>query len=180
MRTVYAHTPPGLAPPYVNVSQVEVGKYEITVRGEPAAPFGPVARTGLAAAFGPVACMGLAADRVLEMGLALLAAGDPPSGGTLSALGSVLRERVRQKHEGHHEGADDRWRGDELVNAAVAFAAGATGENVRNWWPFQGRYPALNENDPGRTRRAMCVRAAALLVAEIERIDREAPLVQAD
>jgi hypothetical protein len=88
----------------------------------------------------------------------------------------IAFERVRQVEEEHYSAAHDdtHYRG-ELVLAAVAYALPPEvlrwleGNDVR-LWPWAGE-----PNFKGDRRRDL-VRAAALIVAEIERLDR-APMV---
>lgn len=97
----------------------------------------------------------------------------------------VLLERRRQVDaKGYSQAADDRYRSGELAGAAAAYAIAAQlGEQVKAshglvpderyrtmspmacWkWPRDAWKP--------KNPRAYLVRAAALIIAEIERIDR--------
>lgn len=89
------------------------------------------------------------------------------------AIHDVDAERHRQVlEEGYTEQHDDTHNNGELALAAMAYACP---EHVSQFfdandirlWPFAGE-PAFND------RRHDLVRAAALLIAEIERIDRAA------
>ncbi|TBV10227.1 hypothetical protein [Stutzerimonas kirkiae] len=89
---------------------------------------------------------------------------------------SVLAERIRQiHHHGYTAERDDTHRHGELALAGAAYAVRAA-EQTAGWylagppaeWPWDnGAYK------PRDTRRALVV-AGALIVAEIERLDRKA------
>ncbi len=86
----------------------------------------------------------------------------------------VLAERQRQIYvEGFDEAHDEQWDGDELVHAAICYAEPnreITGEPLHFWpWVWQWWKP--------KDRRRDLVRAAALIIAEIDRIDRAASAV---
>jgi len=93
---------------------------------------------------------------------------NPLSGAALA----VLTERQRQvSGEGWTEEHDDQHHAGELADAAACYAAGARvfrpdGERIRGLWPWS--WSDWKPKDP----RANLVRAAALLLAEIERLDR--------
>lgn len=103
-------------------------------------------------------------------------AGDPDGAPaeTLDAAEDVLRERRRQiVEEGRTPAHDDQVyggaRAGELAQAAGAYALHDAFPNVvGSLWPW------LLAGFKPRTRRENCVRAAALLFAEIEMIDRAA------
>ena len=80
------------------------------------------------------------------------------------ALADAMRERQRQVDaEGWISQHDDQYRNDELPRAAICYLLGNAGNWPwsRNWWK------------PTDRRRDL-VKAAALIVAEIERLDRAA------
>jgi hypothetical protein len=88
-------------------------------------------------------------------------------------LRDVIAERQRQIHgEGWSSEHDDAHRASELARAAMALIACSFGlvPTATQWWPF----------DPTALRakgaRRDLVRAAALLIAEIERLDRRPPV----
>ncbi len=100
---------------------------------------------------------------------------------TLDVIREVVGERQRQVNKGYDPAYDDEHRrGGELASAAAAQAEWASEQvnclrepgrvpstfMVGVLWPFQPR--AWVTHDP----RADLVTAAALIVAEIERIDR--------
>jgi hypothetical protein len=90
-------------------------------------------------------------------------------------IDEIAAERRRQiEQEGWSSGHDDAHDNEEMARAAVCYAAP---EQFRHWllhdvvmWPWE----------PGwwkpRGRRRDLIRAAALIVAEIERLDRKAAL----
>jgi hypothetical protein len=84
------------------------------------------------------------------------------------AIEDVVFERARQvTAEGWTREHDDDHDCVQLANAAAAYAALAHRPGVATGvWPFEGCQP----KDKGH--RQNCVRAAALLLAEIERLDR--------
>ena len=82
----------------------------------------------------------------------------------------VLRERVRQVEvEGYGVESDDGYTDYQLPRAAICYAikaAGLPSHRATLYWPFPA--PAFKPTE----RRANLVKAAALLLAEIERLDR--------
>ncbi len=93
-----------------------------------------------------------------------------------AAATDVVMERKRQIERcGCTLERDDSYRSDQLVKAAIAYATSATGNTIlaRTWWPWGGASFAVQLG--GKTRRESMVRAAALLLAEIERMDRATP-----
>lgn len=86
-----------------------------------------------------------------------------PSG---SAIGDVIKERHRQVvDEGYDATHDDAHANGELALAAAAYAAHRKHPAGRLWpWHAKSWKP--------RSHRENCVRAAAFLIAEIERLDR--------
>ncbi len=94
-----------------------------------------------------------------------------------AAARDVLRERHRQmmplpEGEGFDARLDDGLLRHELMRAAIAYAIASVDPEdplIRHWWPTRN-WP-LKVKDPRRN----LVRAAALLIAEIERLDRAGP-----
>lgn len=81
------------------------------------------------------------------------------------AARDVLAERRRQvEAEGWTPEHDDEHDDDELAKAAACYALGS-----RKGWPWYGHWWK-----PSADRRRNLVKAAALLLAEIERLDRAA------
>ena len=82
----------------------------------------------------------------------------------------VLKERVRQvEEEGHDVERDDACTDYQLPRAAVCYAIKSSGlppHRATLYWPFN---PAAFKPS---NHRANLVKAAALLLAEIERLDR--------
>lgn len=88
-------------------------------------------------------------------------------------LGLILAERERQvAEEGHTPADDDRFAGNgELADCAAAYCLAAGGQvaEARAFWPYQ-----LASFKPHGARRDL-VRAAALILAELERLERHEP-----
>ncbi|MBA5617478.1 hypothetical protein [Pseudomonas aeruginosa] len=84
----------------------------------------------------------------------------------------VQAERKRQVEvEGWTPEHDDKHNGGELADAAACYALWAGGINPGNWrefWPWAPEW--LKHSEP----RRMLVKAGALILAEIERLDRVA------
>lgn len=97
------------------------------------------------------------------------------------AWGDVLAERRRQSaEEGYDARHDDAHTGGELVGAAIAAAAapeavyviaGQGESGMKPVWPHDWD-PAHWQGIAAKPRRRRLVIAAALLIAEIERLDR--------
>ena len=82
----------------------------------------------------------------------------------------VLAERQRQIHaEGHDEAHDDRWTNGELAEAGASYA-------IASHFPAHApiEWPWDREWWKPKDRRRNLVRAAALIIAEIDRLDRQA------
>lgn len=91
--------------------------------------------------------------------------------GTSKAMDDVIAERLRQVNaEGWSYEHDDEHDEGELAMAAAAYCEHAINQddNVPGFWPW----PA-GQWKP-KDRRRDLVRAAALIIAEIERLDRAA------
>lgn len=96
------------------------------------------------------------------------------SGGTLRALEEVAAERRRRiVVEGFGEAHDDEHGDGALAVAAACYASAPDSDDAATFdppcdWPWDDCWWKPKD------RRSNLVRAAALIVAEIERIDREA------
>ena len=85
------------------------------------------------------------------------------------ASADVLAERRRQvEREGWTPAHDDLYDAAELPRAAAAYVLNGGNDEAPCIWPFHSKWWKP------RDARANYVRAAALLLAEIERIDRAA------
>lgn len=94
---------------------------------------------------------------------------------TESILGELAIERARQiSQEGYTAKHDDEHDSGEIAFAAACYAAPenlyrmeqfANGHSIVGVWPW-------DSNPKRKSRRSDLVRAAALIIAEIERIDR--------
>lgn len=91
-------------------------------------------------------------------------------------INDVSAERLRQiNEEGYNPEHDDEHGSGELAAAGASYAAfaslqlaeGSGPEGVPAWWPFDP-----SEWNPSDTRRNLVV-AAALIIAEIDRLDRK-------
>lgn len=84
-------------------------------------------------------------------------------------INEILRERARQVTEkGYNANSDDAYVKNELAGASLAYNMSATGNTAvaAYCWPWD-----LTSFKPTTPRRDL-IKAAALLVAEIERLDR--------
>lgn len=94
----------------------------------------------------------------------------------MSVIAEILAERGRQQlAEGFGHAHDDAHDTGDLAVAAACYALNATWlhhigmrELVDKYWPWPGWW---KPKDPRRD----LIRAAALIVAEIERLDRKNP-----
>jgi len=94
------------------------------------------------------------------------------------AIEDVIAERRRQiEVEGHTTAHDDRHTKGELARAAACYCAVAgNDEETRQvrlrmgWWPSTWPWDWLQWKP--QSRRRDLVRAGALIIAEIERLDR--------
>ena len=86
----------------------------------------------------------------------------------MSALDDVASECRRHAEEGWTPEHDDTYRNGEMARAAGCYAllAGGIDPPMARAWPWSREWWK-----PGDARR-MLVKAAALIVAEIERLDR--------
>lgn len=98
-----------------------------------------------------------------------------------AAIRSIVHERQRQiEAEGWTPEHDDQYQNSELCRAAAGYALYAHADqswknyHVPNSWPFPAKW-----FKPADARR-MLVKAGALVVAEIQRIDRAAARAQDD
>ena len=83
------------------------------------------------------------------------------------ALSDVINERIRQQiKENNSTDQDDGYCFGELVHAADCYLNACPGDEPPYNWPFGDDWWK-----PSKPRRNL-VKAAALIVAEIERIDR--------
>jgi hypothetical protein len=82
----------------------------------------------------------------------------------------VIVERERQRIvEGYDDLHDDRHKDGELAVAAAAYALKAGGRMGAHVWPFE------HQQFKPRGDRENLVRAGALILAELERLDRAEP-----
>lgn len=89
--------------------------------------------------------------------------------GTYGVLMEVARERAKQISKGFDASQDDLYTTDELPRAAIVYALKGNGVET-----MLGRkiYPWNKQTFKDDGPRANLIKAAALLVAEIERLDR--------
>jgi hypothetical protein len=102
--------------------------------------------------------------------LALIALARRAAPDSAQAARDVLAERRRQvEKEGFTPERDDKYQGEELRWAAAAYTLGMDPKSAPAFWtwPLKWWKP--------RDRRSNLVKAGALILAEIERIDRTAP-----
>lgn len=93
-----------------------------------------------------------------------------------SAARDVLAERRRQVEVEHYRlEDDDEWEGGELAIAGACYAANAGNHVWVGGWPGEV-WPWSREWWKPTTPRRDLVKAAALILAEIERLDRAAGL----
>ena len=93
-----------------------------------------------------------------------------PADALSQAALDVLAERARQiEHEGYEPEADDAYEDAQLAAAAATYAllaTGADGWRVDDHWPWSEL--SLKKGEP----RRMLEKAGALILAEMERLDR--------
>jgi len=87
-------------------------------------------------------------------------------------LNEVKSERIRQIEQGWTLAHDDTHSDGEIALAAACYALESADQCslgiLKQIWPWEKEYWK-----PRRSRRLNLMRAAALIVAEIERIDRK-------
>lgn len=81
-------------------------------------------------------------------------------------IGEIVAERINQVRHGFTPAHDDAHEAGELASAAACYATGSRADGL---WPWAAEWWK-----PGRDPRRCLVKAAALIVAEIERLDRAA------
>ena len=163
------------------VSSVAAGDAPLTVVTQPPAVLESVAADPVDAA--PVVPEAAAGETLVDMPLSVplslvsgVEAGEvqPPMWSFYAqrceAAVDVLKERCRQvEGEGYAIESDDGYTDYQLPRAAICYAikaAGLPSHRATLYWPFPA--PAFKPTE----RRANLVKAAALLLAEIERLDR--------
>ncbi len=95
-----------------------------------------------------------------------------------TVIDAITAERIRQiNHEGWTSDHDDAHADESMALAAAAYALPEAARSMRlvseeasamvpEWWPWDARWWKPKD------RRRDLIRAAALIVAEIERLDR--------
>lgn len=97
------------------------------------------------------------------------------AGTQANAARDVLAERRRQAEaEGWLPSHDDEHEGCELAMAAACYAGNAGGYSWIDGWPGENLWPWSRDHWKPSTARRDLVKAAALILAEIERLDRAA------
>lgn len=86
---------------------------------------------------------------------------------TQVVIDAIAAEREKQIKQWTDE-RDDDLKGGQLARAAICYASTVTKQMLPGMWPFDGT--AWHPEDP----RKNLVKAGALIVAEIERLDRAA------
>ena len=100
-------------------------------------------------------------------------------------IAEVAAERERQiTQEGWTAEHDDLYTDGELALAAAAYAETSAvfpgGKPLDPSWPYPAIWPWDQTWWKPKNPRRDLVRAAALIVAEIERLDRQSPLVEVE
>lgn len=92
-----------------------------------------------------------------------------------AVLNEITRERGKQVGKGYDASSDDRYSGYQLIDASIAYSWAALGhaQYGNRYWPWDA------ESFKPEGQRANLIKAAALLVAEIERMDRLSATVKA-
>lgn len=97
------------------------------------------------------------------------------AGTQTNAARDVLAERRRQvETEGWSPSHDDEHEGCELAMAAACYAGNAGGYVWSDGWPGENLWPWSRDHWKPSTARRDLVKAGALILAEIERLDRAA------
>lgn len=89
----------------------------------------------------------------------------------MTVLKEIAAERRRQVVKGYDAAHDDAHTGGQIAQAAAAFALSASGKSTTALmcWPW-----SKHDFDDGIGRsRENLIKAAAMAVAEIERLDRK-------
>jgi hypothetical protein len=103
-------------------------------------------------------------------------------GGHVNVMAEVVAERQRQIEKGYNSGNDDNYENDELAAMAVMHVmpegcqewdASSTGYGDTLLWAMKPEYCSVRLKDD---RRANLIRGIAMLVAEVERYDRNEDL----
>lgn len=95
----------------------------------------------------------------------------------INAYGAILAERDKQIGLGYTPKSDDSYTSGDLVRVAecLLFAAQGIVEVAKETWPWDNWQPACFTAATPPTaedRRKLLVKAAALIVAELSRLDR--------
>ena len=86
---------------------------------------------------------------------------------TESIVGEIRDERYRQiSEEGWSPAHDDEHNCNELADAAACYALGQPSQIIEQLWPWAQEWWKPTD------KRRNLVKAGALIVAEIERLDR--------
>lgn len=83
----------------------------------------------------------------------------------MSVLDEIVAERQSQVAKGYDAHHDREHESKEMADAAGVYALIGDRPSVSKLWPWAAKYLKP------RSHRENCIRAAALLVAEIERLD---------
>ena len=114
-------------------------------------------------------------DELVEVAAWLSGARPNPANGQTRAVRDVIAERRRQiEAEGWSPSHDDEHEGCELAMAAACYAGNAGGYSWMDGWPGENLWPWSRDHWKPSTARRDLVKAAALILAEIERLDRAA------
>ena len=84
-----------------------------------------------------------------------------------NALLAIKQERLRQQaEEGWTEEGDDKYKAGEMARAAACYALGTSSSLISRIWPWAQHWWKPT------TRKRNLVKAGALIVAELERLNR--------
>jgi hypothetical protein len=87
---------------------------------------------------------------------------------TIDVISEIAAERQHQCSLGYDEEHDDTYNNNELSDAAVCYVYAEEKDRLTDCvWPWETEFW-----NP-KTKRENLIRAAALIVAEIERMDRK-------